>query len=185
MVEVMYTGTQGKYFWLEDVTLSFNGLLELCPEFVLGKYLVITSFDSGPLRLNDKDFNRGWLQHNELAINPSIESVQDIPYDEYDEWYIFSKIPLLEEFKVFVNYSMFSLRDPEYLLIGGEATGDIVGRRYEAERIKEMQESFWLQLKLKEAETYISVGDRLILATQRQILYEKLIESVSEAKDSV
>jgi hypothetical protein len=51
-----------------------------------------------------------------------------------------------------------------------------VGRRDQAERVKDLQELFWLQLELKEPETYISAGDRFILATQKQDLYKKIIE---------
>ncbi|MFL6214913.1 MAG: hypothetical protein ACJ74J_13595 [Blastocatellia bacterium] len=95
----MYTGKQGKYYWLEQVNLRLDEVLKVGPEVVVGKYLVVTSFDSGPLQLMPEDFKRGWLQHGELATNPSVQSVDDIPYEQYDEWHIFSPVPLLEEFK--------------------------------------------------------------------------------------
>ena len=173
----MFKGKQGEYYWLELVNLFFVDVLRVCPEFVEGKYLVVTSFDSGPLTLTNEEFKKGWLQHDELAINPSVDSIYDIPYNEYDEWYVFSKAPRLEEFKVFVNYSLFSLRDPEYLITEAPMTRDLADRRDQAERIKALQELFWLQLELKDAETYFSAGDRFTLATQRQDLYKKVIES--------
>jgi hypothetical protein len=173
----MSTGKQGEYYWLELPNLFFNDVLRVCPEFVEGKYLVVTSFDSGPLTLTDEEFKRGWLQHDELAINPSVESVYDIPYNEYDEWFVFSKAPRLEEFKVFVNYYLFSLRIAEYLITEAPMTWVLEDRTDQAERIKALQELFWLQLELKEAETYFSAGDRFILATRRQDLYKKVIES--------
>jgi hypothetical protein len=175
----MFTGKHGEYCWLEQVNLLFDDVLKVWPEFVEGKYLVVTSFDSGPLKLTDEEFKRGWLQHDELAINPFVESVADIPYDEYDEWYIFAQAPLLEAFKVFVNDSLFSLRDPEYLITEAEPTWDLVGRRDQAERVKDLQELFWLQLELKAPETYISTGDRFILATKKLDLYKRLIEPYS------
>ena len=181
----MFTGKQGKYYWLEQVNLLFDDVLKVCPDFVEGKYLVLTSLDSGPLKLTDEEFKRGWLQHGELAINPLVESVADIPYDEYDEWYNFSQAPLLEEFKVFVNDSLFSLRDPEFLIIEAEPTWDLVGRRDQAERVKDLQELFWLQLELKEPETYISAGDTFILATQRHDLYKKIIEPYGRGGNGV
>lgn len=178
--QAMFTGKQGRYYWLEQVNLRFGDVLKICPEFVEGKYLVITSFDSGSLTLTDEEFGKGWLQHDDLAINPFIESVNDIPYDEYDEWYIFSKAPLLEGFKVFVNDSLFSLRDPEYLTLDAAPTWDLVGRRDQAERVKDLQELFWLQLELKEPETYISAGDKFILATKKQDLYKKIKSSIRQ-----
>ena len=86
--------------------------------------------------------------------------------------------PLLEEFKVFVNDSLFSLRDPQDLIGEAEPNSDLAGRQYQSEIAKELQELFWLQLELKEVETYISAGARLTLVTQRQELYQRLVESV-------
>jgi hypothetical protein len=44
----MFTvGSQGSYQWL--VTEEDFDLLQLCPEIVLGKYVAITSIDSGEL----------------------------------------------------------------------------------------------------------------------------------------
>jgi hypothetical protein len=116
----MDRGKKAGYYWLEKVTpseewLSLENLLEVCPEFVLGKYLVVTAWDSGPLKLREEEFRKGWLKPDRFAINASIQSVNDIPYSGYDEWYIFSETPLLEPFKVFVNDWLFSLRDPEGL----------------------------------------------------------------------
>lgn len=91
----MYTGKQGKYYWLEQVNLRLDEVLKVGSEFVGGNYLVVTSFDSGPLQLGPEDFERGWLQHGELAINPSVQSVDDIPYDQFDEWYVLRKRQLV------------------------------------------------------------------------------------------
>jgi hypothetical protein len=158
-------------------------VLKVCPELVLGKYLVVTSFDSGPLRLTATEFETGWLQHDELAINPSVRSVKDIPCDEYDEWFIFSSTPMLEGFKVFVNYGSFSLRDPQSLIAGAESPDHHTGIKYAIETLEAWQELFWLQLELKAAETYVASGDRFILATQDQALYEKFARSLRDANN--
>src|SRR5262245_42451172 len=146
---IMWTGKHGKYYWLEARYLGIDDVLKVYPEFVERKYLVITAFDSGPLRLVGEDFKNGWLLHDELAINPYVESVSDIPCHEYDEWYVFTKTPLLEEFKIFVNNGSFSLCDPEYLITEAEPTWDLVGIRYMAEVIRELQESFWFHIEIK------------------------------------
>jgi hypothetical protein len=177
----MNRGKKAGYYWLEEITptqewLSLENLLEVCPEFVLGKYLVITAWDSGPLKLRDEDYQKGWLKHDRLAINSAVQSVNDIPYMGYDEWYIFSETPLWEPFKVFVNDWYFSLREPEGFASDGDSSEAIIGRRDEVERMRELQELFWLQLELKRAETYISAGHRFILATREKKLYERMIE---------
>lgn len=169
----MYRGLNADYYWLEIVDSTkewkfMDDLLRICPEFVRGKYLVITAWDSGPLKLRGENFRSGWIKHDRLAINPAVQSVNDVPYMSYDEWYIFSKTPLLEPFKVFVNDFSFSLRDPEDLLSEKEPI--------EVERIKELQELFWLQIELKRVETYVSAGHRFLLVTQEKELYQRMVD---------
>ena len=161
----MDTGIQADYYWLEDGELTLPQVLAICPELVLGKYLVVTAFDSGPPSLPADKAATGWLRHDEVALNPCVRSVEDLPFVGYDEWFIFSRTPLLEPFKVFVNNSIFTLRDP-------------ARDRPEAGQIRELQYLFWLQLELKRAETYVADGHIFILATHNQALFDKLIESL-------
>jgi hypothetical protein len=167
--ETMETGQRGNYFWLDDASLFIGDLLRLIPEVVVGKYLIVTSFDSGPLRLENADFQRGWLQHDELAINPSVMSTGDMPYDEWDEWYVFRKPPLLEDFAVFVNYGSFCLQDPAQLFAEGESSELL-------NLTRDLQRSFWDQLELKAPESYVACGNRLMVATRSPDLYEGLVE---------
>ena len=139
----------GNYFWLEDASLFISDLLRLVPDVVVGKYLIVTSFDSGPLNLENTDFQRGWLQRDELAINPSVISTSDMPNDEYDEWYVFLKPPVLEDFDVFVNYGSFCLQDPVQLLADGETSEAL-------NLIRDLQRDFWDQLELKVPESYVA-----------------------------
>jgi hypothetical protein len=48
----MVTGSHGSYQWLVDQRDGIGRLIERCPEVLLGRYLVIASFDSGPLHPN-------------------------------------------------------------------------------------------------------------------------------------
>lgn len=84
MLEV---GAQGDYQWL--TTDKQFDLLRLCPEIVLGKYVAITSFDSGPLVPNDKEIAAGWHSRGDVAYSPRIQSAHEVPRDGWDEWYIF------------------------------------------------------------------------------------------------
>jgi hypothetical protein len=179
----MHTGKQADYYWLEIITpaqewVALDNLLARCPEFVLGRYMVITAWDSGPLKLRDADFKKGWMKHDRLAINPAIQSVNDIPYTGYDEWYLFTETPLLEPFKIFVNDALFSLCDPEAVVLESESSAAPGNERDKLERMQKLQELFWLQLELKRAETYVSAGHRLILATRQAELYEIMVKSL-------
>ena len=41
-------GSHGQYQWLTMVDRDITSVLSICPEVVLGKYLAVTSIDSGP-----------------------------------------------------------------------------------------------------------------------------------------
>ena len=51
----MNAGSHGAYQWLTTTGHDFDSLLTLCPAPVLGKYVAVTSFDSGSLSLNDEE----------------------------------------------------------------------------------------------------------------------------------
>ena len=85
----MFTvGSQGNYEWL--VTGENFNLVELCPEIVVGKYVAVTSSDSGQLVPTDKERAAGWQSREKIAYSPKIETAQALPHEGWDEWYIFS-----------------------------------------------------------------------------------------------
>ena len=64
----MNVGSHGDYKWLVT-ELSFEDMLEFCPELVVGKYLAVT-----------------------VMYGPKISAVEDLPYDKcccFNEWYVF------------------------------------------------------------------------------------------------
>ncbi len=120
-------GSHGDYEWLvtEDNLDYFllDDFLQSCPEIVLGKYVAITSIDSGRFFPNDKETMGGWERHGDIAYSPRISSTECIPRDGWDEWYIFEEPfrlgqlvaqgknifmepPSEEEVCVFVNFNM-------------------------------------------------------------------------------
>jgi hypothetical protein len=82
-------GQHGAYEWL-TTEYEVDGLARLCPKIVLGKYLVVTSFDSGSLSLSEEEKASGWQSRNGIAYSPRIEKIGGLPpTDGYDEWYVF------------------------------------------------------------------------------------------------
>lgn len=53
-------GSRGDYQWLTMAERDITSLLRICPEIVVGKYLAVTSIDSGPLRLSEEEKLQGW-----------------------------------------------------------------------------------------------------------------------------
>jgi len=88
----LMTGSRGKYRWLTSTRHTIDNLLALCPELVFGKYLAVTSSDSGPLQLSELPHDSGWQSRNGIAYSPQIVSLDLLPpHDLYDEWYVFQK----------------------------------------------------------------------------------------------
>jgi hypothetical protein len=85
---MLTVGSQGAYEWL--VTDESFDLLELCPEVVLGKYVAVTSIDSGQFVPTGKETAAGWLSHERIAYSPTIQHAEELPREGWDEWYIFN-----------------------------------------------------------------------------------------------
>lgn len=83
---MLVTGEYGCYQWLVT-DLQFD-LFQACPEIILGKYVAVTSFDSGPLEPTDKEKASGWQSRGKIAYSPKIQNVEELPREGWDEWYI-------------------------------------------------------------------------------------------------
>jgi hypothetical protein len=135
-----FTGVHGLYRWLvmrQDDQHDLTTLLELCPQALSGKYVAVTSLDSGPKILTDEEKGLGWQSRNAIAYSPQITVSEDGQIEGvtagicagYDEWYVFDS-PLdlgvlgqgnvfesgltAEKVWDFVNYDAgFALHNPE------------------------------------------------------------------------
>jgi hypothetical protein len=80
----------GEYEWLTTTSHDFDSFLTLCPTAVLGKYVAVTSFDSGSLSLSDEEKAAGWESRRGIAYSPLIQSAGTLPErGGFDEWYVF------------------------------------------------------------------------------------------------
>jgi hypothetical protein len=119
---------------------NISTLLSLCPDVVIGKYLAVTSIDSGTLRLTEQERNYGWWTSEagkvfsatswsgrdyrdggKVAYSTRVTSIHSLPnetHDEccggYSEWYIFEQPVEADEMEVFVNWMGFALYDAPY-----------------------------------------------------------------------
>jgi len=163
-------GSQGLYEWL--VTDQQFDLLQVCPEIVLGKYVAITSIDSGPLVLADKETVAGWQSRGRIAYSPKIRNVEGLPRAGWDEWYIFDNptdlgTSHLEEnvfevpqeqghVSVFVNYC-FALHQPE---------------------MKDLATLFWQQIARICPESYVADNDYLNFVSMDKTLFASVCGAV-------
>ncbi len=168
------TGTHGAYRWLITSEHDLDDLLTLCPTVVLGRYLAVTSFDSGALTLDDAEKLAGWEARGDIAYSASVPSVEKLPArGGYDEWYVFGarvdlgrlgkgdvfEAPLLPgQVEVFVNFSDgFDLR------------------RIDADDLADL---FWRQLEWIRPESYIADGGSFMTFVTRD---ESLFAAVQRA----
>lgn len=164
-------GSQGSYELL--VTDESFDLLELCPEIVLGKYLAVTSIDSGQLIPTDQETAIGWQSRAKIAYSPKIENAQDLPRKGWDEWYIFNtpidlgtshlaenifEVPQEQgHLSVLVNYG-FALHPPE--------------------RAHHLAELFWPQMARIRPESYVADNDYLTFVSMNKAVFARVRDAV-------
>ena len=167
---MLAVGSQGIYEWL--VTDESFDLLQICPEIVLGKYVAITSIDSGELVLAEKESAAGWRSHERIAYSPKIQNAEDIPHEGWDEWYIFNnptdlgtshlaenifEVPRGRgHLSVFVNYC-FALHLPE---------------------MESIATLFWEQMNWVRPESYVADNDYLNFVSMDRALFASVHDAV-------
>jgi hypothetical protein len=171
-------GTHGTHEWLVADSCLVD-LLELCPQTVLGKYIAITSIDSGSYFPNVEENAAGWKNHGGIAYSPQISTVDEVPAEGWDEWWIFKQptdIGILaprdrnpfegiyeREINAFVNSNVDLRRDCTDLLI----------------------ELFWKQFDWIRPLTYISEsGTHLTFISADKNLFEEVHQALGELDNS-
>jgi hypothetical protein len=154
----MITGRRGEYQWIVWNSQFLGELVSAVPRIVAGKFVIITSFDSGPFIPSDDLKIKGWSLKSGLAYSPQITQPDDLPRDQYDEWYILPARREIDPPEVFINYDCFQLR---YYAADIERHG--------------LLQRFWLQLERLQPESYLAEGGALIFVTRDAGLYENAL----------
>jgi hypothetical protein len=152
------TGQRGDYSWLVSTT-RIPAFTDLIIRSHLGLRLCISSFDSGPLRLTDDELAVGWTMQGTVAVSPSLNTVLEIPYDCFDEWYILNSPEVIGDVKVFVNYVGFSL---------SASPGDFGDSA-------DLRSWFWEQLERIRPESYVAMGDNDIVVSRNRLLVQAVL----------
>ncbi len=168
-------GSHGIYDWLvadEDLDL-----LQVCPEIVLGKYIAITSIDSGVYTPKEREKAAGWDNRGKIAYSPRIGGVDEIPRspEAFDEWYIFSNpidlgVSHLGEnvfetpqepghVSVFVNYGGFA---------------------FDRADMSDLATLLWKQMEWIRPESYIADGNYLNFVTMNKALFGTVRDAVNK-----
>ena len=163
-------GSHGTYQWL--VTDEQFDFLSICREVVVGKYVAITSIDSGSLEPTAEETAAGWQTRGNITYSPRILNVESLPRAGWDEWYIFDgptdlgishlgenvfELPQEQgHLSVFVNYC-FALHLPE---------------------MKDLATHFWRQIEWVRPESYVADSDYLNFVTANKSLFAKVSDAL-------
>jgi len=83
------TSFHGSYQWLATGQYELGDFLRTCPIALLGKYVAVTSLDSGPLFLSEEGKIAGWQSRNDIAYSRQVQLPEQLPHGGFDEWYVF------------------------------------------------------------------------------------------------
>ena len=173
---LLQTGSTKDYQWLVSTDRQLD-VLECCPDVVLGKYVAVTSFDSGPLGLTEAQTSAGWVSQGEIAYSPEIHHVDMVPQAYFSELYVFGAPTILgvladphknifeSEMKqgqvhAFVNFD-FGFHDPGYA---------------------DLSQMFWQQLGWMKAESYLAENDYLIFVTANPKVFAPVYEALRQLR---
>jgi hypothetical protein len=163
-----FTGICGDYSWLVSGR-EFASLPDLVRQHHLGSRLCISSFDSGPLTPSDDETRIGWTLSGKLMISPPLTESLEIPYDQYDEWWIFESEPHLgDDLEVFINYGMFTLVHPEVTYRSFDPTWEKRGLDY----LVPIQERFWQQIERLNPVSYVGMGNNDVVVSRNHSFVE-------------
>ena len=165
----MFHGVQGEYRWLETAAHEVYDVLQVCPDVVANKNVVITSFDSYPLQPTSEEMQRGWRTSGRFLHIPVSDNVSAIPFEVFDEWYIFTEESPEREYKIFVKYDWFTL---------GPAQA-VYSRNGNAFDLKRMQRWFWQELEESKAESYLGRGSRLKFVSRNAEYFNTVLRGLS------
>jgi hypothetical protein len=157
MDRMRFAGEWCTFRWFQAYDLTLDALVVGVPQLVHDRVVVVSSCDSGPLRLAPEEMEAGWLQLGPLAVSPRASAPRWLPQGGWDEWYVFEDVPPARSPEVFVNYSPFSLR-PEP----------------DNECQQAAIERFWGQVAEWWPESYLAEGDSLICVTRAEAVIPAL-----------
>lgn len=172
---LLQTGSMNGYQWLVSSDRQFD-VLECCPDVVLGKYVAIPSFDSGPLRLTEGQKSTGWVSQGEIAYSPEIQHVNVVPQTYFSELYVFGS-----------PTNLGALADPNINIFGSEMQkGQVIAFvnfdfGFHDSEYADVAHRFWQQLTWISPESYLAENDYLIFVTANPTLFAKVYEALRQA----
>ena len=170
-------GERGALHWACSPNGSLPVLLRRCPELVVGKFVAVTSFDSGPLRLGPRDIAAGWRSDGDVAYSPRVQAIEQLGTGEWDEWYVLDAPRRLPPLEVFVNYGGFT-PEPTPNEIEPGSWWDPQSADSLDQYVSGMAERFWAQLQAIRPFGYVAEGDALTVVAADGELVDRVLAAM-------
>ncbi len=182
----MLLGKYGKWQWLNSKAACLADVVERCPQLVIDRFVLVTSYDSGLLQLDEEKLKAGWKHmckrrrsfdwaHPEweepLALSPRVSDPGILPIDMYDEWYVFYTEPQIDTIEVFVNWNF----SPTFGHTG----------LHELSTHVQLEVHFWNQLAVINPRAYVADNQTLSFATSDDVLFEQVMIAVQNVEFEV
>jgi hypothetical protein len=173
------TGSHGKYQWLTSNDDYMGTLVRLCPEVIVGKYLAVTSIDSGVPWITERQREAGWELRRGVAYSRPVQSIDELFYQRdglespgYDEWYLFGHAATIDGEIVQGNpFVEPNIPGPGRNLVFVGWLGLRIDTGEPA--FQQFRNWFWAQLERLQPESYIADGqDCLTFVTQNYSLFD-------------
>lgn len=176
----MRTGTHGVYQWLE-VDHGLDEFLSLCPGAIVGKYLAISSVDSGCFEPSEQDRAAGWSTSGGVAYSPRVNSIAILPPNcccqccGYDEWYIFQSQPAPLGSVCHANLFTSEVGPGSVFRFV-----NFMGVPFSDSQMQPVSDLFWRQMDWVQPESYVADGgDCLLFATRSSELYAAVRDALN------
>ena len=164
-------GSQGPYQWLVTDDEQFD-LLEACPVIVLGKHVAIISIDSSALSLNGAQQATGRQSRDRIAYSPKVQTIDSLPREGWDEWYISE-----EPFDLGTSHLGENIFEVPH---GPGHISDFVnfGFVFHRDEDDSLARLFWQRMERIRPESYLGDNEFLNFATINEILFAKVHDAV-------
>ena len=165
---IFETGEYKEYYWIETHLISISDLIKHQPDLFLGKFLIISHFDGGIFKPNDKETKRNWKLIDGLTYTEFI-SKDTFDYaicDNYDQWILMNQPTKIDKVDNFVNYGYFSLIDWTIKINDLTSEDDINFINDYSESRLQLLTRFWNQIEIIAPTNFISDGSKMIFVSK-------------------
>ena len=166
------SGQHGNYYWIEFPANTFDlyTLLKKHANVLIGKYLAVVCFDSGPFRVTNEEKIMGWQEKNGIAYSPKLTKhhIGELFYEQHDQWCLFANPTEFQSMTLYVNYGGFSLAGKGHELTNADPTWDKVAIKSNVEFHEQLVAAFWEEILNVDPLNFIAGGDNFIFVSKNK-----------------